>query len=474
MQSRARLRQLRLQWHVLTRNRLQKLAVIFIGILLFLAIFSPYIVPHPDAISGAVHAKDTLAAPSWSHPFGTDEMGRDIFSRVLYGARISVTAGLVTVGLSCADRRDSWRHRGRIRRHRRRGHHALRRHHALLPHRDPGHRHRRLLGRQPADGRPRPGDQLVAVLRETRPRSRRLGARASVRACRRVHRDLEIVQIFRHILPGSIGPMLVSASLDIGYVILSLAALSFLGVGAQPPSPEWGLMITQSRTYFMQAWWYMAFPGIAITLTVLAFNLLGDGLGEVLNPKTRGRGVSTTPDHHLRIRNLKVGFEIFDGFVDVLNVGELTLRAGESYGLVGESGAGKTVLALAVLGLLRQPPARVEADECSLEGEDILRKSQKELREMRGRRIAMIFQDPMSSLDPVFTAGQQLSEVLRRREGLTKQPGSRPGPGVPATGGASRSDDVAGQVSASALGRTAAARDHRSGAGLRSAPAHRR
>jgi oligopeptide/dipeptide ABC transporter ATP-binding protein len=127
------------------------------------------------------------------------------------------------------------------------------------------------------------------------------------------------------------------------------------------------------------------------------------------------------PEHHLRIRNLKVGFEIFEGYVDVLNVGELTLDAGESFGLVGESGAGKTVLALAVLGLLRQPPARVEAEECSLQGVEILKMSQKELREMRGRRIAMIFQDPMSSLDPVFTAGQQLREVLRRREGLSKR-----------------------------------------------------
>jgi oligopeptide/dipeptide ABC transporter ATP-binding protein len=131
--------------------------------------------------------------------------------------------------------------------------------------------------------------------------------------------------------------------------------------------------------------------------------------------------VSTSADHHLRIRNLKVGFEVFEGYVDVLNVGELTLNAGESYGLVGESGAGKTVLALAVMGLLRQPPAHVEADECSLQGDEILKMTPKELREMRGRRVAMIFQDPMSSLDPVFTAGQQLTEVLRRREGLNKR-----------------------------------------------------
>lgn len=131
--------------------------------------------------------------------------------------------------------------------------------------------------------------------------------------------------------------------------------------------------------------------------------------------------MTAAPDHHLRIRNLRVGFEVFEGFVDVLDLGELTLNPGESYGLVGESGAGKTVLALALLGLLRQPPARVQADECSLGGREILQMSQKELRELRGRHIAMIFQDPMSSLDPVFTAGEQLREVLRAREGLSKR-----------------------------------------------------
>jgi peptide/nickel transport system permease protein len=278
---RARLHQYRLQWHVLTRNKLQKVAVIYIGILLFLAIFSPYIVPYPDAIAGAVHEKET---------FGTDEMGRDIFSRVLYGTRISVTAGLVTVGLSV------------------------------------------LIGATLgviAAGFGGVVDEVImrvvdvmlsfptvilaiviaafwggslqtAVLalaiswwpyhaRLVRGTAVTVRERPYVRAADSIGTS-KIVQIFRHILPASVGPLMVTASLDIGYVILSLAALSFLGVGAQPPSSEWGLMITQSRTYFMQAWWYMAIPGIAITLTVLAFNLVGDGLGEVLNPKTRGRG----------------------------------------------------------------------------------------------------------------------------------------------------------------------------------------
>lgn len=130
---------------------------------------------------------------------------------------------------------------------------------------------------------------------------------------------------------------------------------------------------------------------------------------------------TSTPASALSIRNLKVGFEVFGGYVDVLDVGEITLPTGGSYGLVGESGSGKSVLALATMGLLRRPPAHVEADELVVDGIDVLGKSEKELRQIRGKRVAMIFQDPMSSLDPVFTIGDQLREVLRTRGTGSKQ-----------------------------------------------------
>jgi peptide/nickel transport system permease protein len=93
--------------------------------------------------------------------------------------------------------------------------------------------------------------------------------------------------IFRHIVPNCISPVIIQASMDMGAVILSLAGLSFLGLGAQAPTPEWGLMINTSRNYFMTAPWYSLFPGIAIFLTVLSFNLIGDGVREILDPKTR-------------------------------------------------------------------------------------------------------------------------------------------------------------------------------------------
>lgn len=286
----ARIHQLRLQWYVLSRNRVNLAAVIFIGLLIIVAIFAPWVAPHPESISGTVNLKAVLQPPSWSYPMGTDEFGRDIFSRVLYGTRLSVGAAAATVALATiigtvigavavgiggvvddilmrivdiflafpvvvlaiviaaywggslrnaifAIAISAWPYYSRIMR-------------------------------------------STAVSVRERPFVRAAVANGTPRR----------TIIFRHILPSSIGPCLVNASIDFGFVILSLAALSFLGVGAQPPVPEWGLMINQSRAYFLQAWWYMAFPGMAITLSVLAFNLLGDGLEEVLNPKMRGRG----------------------------------------------------------------------------------------------------------------------------------------------------------------------------------------
>jgi peptide/nickel transport system permease protein len=286
---RARTRQLRLQWHVLTRNNLQKAAMIYLALLVIVAILAPWVAPHPESITGTPSAAEMLQAPSWSHPFGTDELGRDIFSRVLYGARISLEASVLTIGiallLGCT--------LGAIA--------------AGL-----GGIFDEIIMRITDIFLSFPLMVLAIVIaafwggslshaimalavtwwpfyaRLMRGSALSVRERPYVRAARAMGAPKRTI-IFRHILPGSMGPVITMASLDLGGVILALAALSFLGVGAQAPTPEWGLMINESRTYFLSAWWYMAFPGLAITLTVLAFNLLGDGLGEVLEPKTRGR-----------------------------------------------------------------------------------------------------------------------------------------------------------------------------------------
>lgn len=288
--SAARFRQIRFQWHVLTRNPLQKVAVIYIVLLTSIAIFAPYIIPYPESVVGTVNQEEILKAPSWSHLFGTDEFGRDIFSRVLYGARISVVAGLITVALAMGIGAPLGVLAAGLR--------------GIVD--EIIMRFCDIVLSFPVvvlaiviaaywGGSLRNAVIALAVTwwpyyaRMVRGVAVSVRERPYVRAAESIGTSRPVI-IFRHILPSSIGPVSVMASLDLGFVILALASLSFLGVGAQPPTPEWGLMINDSRSYFLSAWWYMAFPGLAITLTVLAFNILGDGLDEVINPKTRGRG----------------------------------------------------------------------------------------------------------------------------------------------------------------------------------------
>jgi peptide/nickel transport system permease protein len=96
--------------------------------------------------------------------------------------------------------------------------------------------------------------------------------------------------MWRHIFPNALSPIIVEMSMDMGYAILDISALSFIGLGAQPPSPEWGAMIVAGRDYLRTAWWTCAFPGFALTLAVLAFNVVGDGLRDALDPRAVGRG----------------------------------------------------------------------------------------------------------------------------------------------------------------------------------------
>lgn len=126
-------------------------------------------------------------------------------------------------------------------------------------------------------------------------------------------------------------------------------------------------------------------------------------------------------DNYLAIKDLKVSFSSFSGLKNILDIKELNIRKGQSYGLVGESGAGKSVLALTILRLLTVPPAMIESGSICLAGEDLLRKTERQMTHIRGNRVAMIFQDPMSTLNPVFTVGEQINEVIRHNLRLDKK-----------------------------------------------------
>ena len=283
----ARVRETRIRWHLLMRNKLARVCVVFIGILVLVAIVGPLLVPYPDSVRGGVDLNVKLQSPSWSHPLGTDEFGRDMFSRVVAGARISLSAAAITIALALLLGAPLGALAGGVG--------------GIVD--DVIMRIVDVFLSFPSVllaiaiavflGASLRNAVLAIVLswwpwytRIVRSQAISLKERQFVRAATAIgtpKRDI----VFRHILPNAMGPVIVQASLDFGYVILTLAALSFLGLGAQSPTPEWGLMINLSRNYFLTAWWYMLFPGLAISFTVLAFNVLGDGIREVLDPKSR-------------------------------------------------------------------------------------------------------------------------------------------------------------------------------------------
>ncbi|ABO48940.1 oligopeptide/dipeptide ABC transporter, ATPase subunit [Desulforamulus reducens MI-1] len=126
-------------------------------------------------------------------------------------------------------------------------------------------------------------------------------------------------------------------------------------------------------------------------------------------------------NHYFEIKDLKVGFKTFEGQKRVLDIEHLAIQKGEAYGLIGESGSGKTVLALTILKLLTMPPAIVESGKILFNGMDLITKSEHDMRLIRGKKISMIFQDPMSTLNPVFTVGEQLRQVIQHNRGVAKK-----------------------------------------------------
>lgn len=282
-----RYREIKLSLYLLNRNLLTRAAMIMVLILTVLALLAPYIVPYPKQVENENNPAIMLQKPSLEHPFGTDELGRDIFTRVIYGTRISLRASLIAVAIAVAFGMTLGAIAGaaggivdemimRIT-------DIFLSFPSLL-----------LAIAVSAFLSPSLTNATLAIsaswwpwyTRIVRGQAVSIRERQFVRAARAIGTPERTV-VLKHIIPNTIAQVIVQASMDIGGVIMTLASLSFLGLGAQSPTPEWGLMINTGRTYFQTAPWCSIFPGFAIFLTVLAFNLLGDGLREVLDPKTR-------------------------------------------------------------------------------------------------------------------------------------------------------------------------------------------
>ena len=214
-----------------------------------------------------------------------------------------------------------------------------------------------------------------------------------------------------HIIPSSISPVIVQGTLAMATAIIDVAGLGFLGLGPQDPAtPEWGTMLTNANDYLTVWAVPRDHPRHRDRHLVLGFNLIGDGLREALDPKLRGRGYSGR-EPLLAVDDLRVEFWTSRGTVYAVNGISFDIAPGETLAIVGESGCGKSVTALAILGLLARA-GRIPSGTAQFGGRDLLRLSDRAMRSIRGKEIAMIFQDPMTSLNPVLTIGRQIREAL--------------------------------------------------------------
>jgi peptide/nickel transport system permease protein len=261
--------------------------VIVVGFLVVAGI-GPWIAPYPDDARGAVHLDRKLQPPSAAHWFGTDEVGNDVYTRVILGARVSLQIGLVITLLAALVGVPL----GIVA-----GHVGGRLGETIMRVTDVFLSVPALVLALAVVGALGPSilNAMLALslvwwpgyVRLVQAKTLALGQETFVEAARAGGAGrLRIV--FAHLLPNCVSPIVVKASMDMGAAILAAAGLGFIGLGAQPPHPEWGAMISHGRNYLPTWWWYSAFPGLAIYLTVLGFNLVGDGLRDLLDPKSRG------------------------------------------------------------------------------------------------------------------------------------------------------------------------------------------
>lgn len=275
---------------LLARNRLALAALIVVLLLVVAAVFGRALAPYGfnDVDIGA-----RLQPPSGDHWFGTDELGRDVFTRVLLGAAVSLKVGVVAVGIALvagvACGLVAGFYGGLVDDALMRAMDVLFAFPAILM----AIAVLAILG-------PGSTNAMVAIgivytpifARITRASVLTVREAVYVRAARSAGAsDIRLMRL--HVLPNVLAPIIVQTSISLAFAILSEAALSFIGLGTQPPDPSWGRMLSDGQGFIEQAWWMAVFPGLAIFVTVLSFNVLGDALRDILDPRQRSAIRST-------------------------------------------------------------------------------------------------------------------------------------------------------------------------------------
>ncbi len=265
--------------------------------------------------------------------------------------------------------------------------------------------------------------------------------------------------LLTELLPNVLPVIFITISTTVGWMILETAGLSFLGLGAQPPQADLGSMLGNGRRLILTAPHVAALPGLVILILVIGINLVGDGLRDILDPYLRagtlispqpltrtskeiaqrarqgtrpkeasnnsrtatGTGAGTgagTGQYDLTITELKTHFHTGGAVLRAVDGASLFVPAGTTLGVMGESGSGKSVTALSVLGLVPSPPGIIESGSVQYQGRELLGQSLPVLQSLRGNRISYIFQNPMTALNPVLNVGEQIIESICHHQGL--------------------------------------------------------
>ena len=245
--------------------------------------------------------------------------------------------------------------------------------------------------------------------------------------------------ILTEVLPNVIPVIIIAMSTTIGWMILETAGLSFLGLGSQPPQADLGSMLGEARSALISNPHTSIVPGVMILVIVMSINLLGDGVRDALDPRLKSGALSRpmaatmvkrdTPVPAsggrwlLEVQELQTQFHVKNRVYRAVGGVSLHVEKGECLGIIGESGSGKSVTALSVMGLVASPPGVITGGAVRYEGRDLIGAPYKALRDMRGRNVAYIFQDPLATLHPLYRVGDQLIEAIRAHRPISRGEG---------------------------------------------------
>ncbi|WP_180903358.1 dipeptide/oligopeptide/nickel ABC transporter permease/ATP-binding protein [Martelella soudanensis] len=243
--------------------------------------------------------------------------------------------------------------------------------------------------------------------------------------------------LFGEVLPNVLPVIIITMSTTIGWMILETAGLSFLGLGAQPPQADLGSMLGDGRKVLFTDAHVSMVPGLMIFALVMSINLFGDGIRDVLDPRLKSGALArpgartavkrdAAPDRKPRenavldVQQMRTEFHVGGSIYRAVGGVDLHLRQGECLGLVGESGSGKSVTAMSLMGLVPTPPGQIAGGAAWFAGEDLFAASDERIRQLRGGAVSHVFQDPLSTLHPLFTVGDQLIEAIQAHQPLSK------------------------------------------------------